>query len=682
MKKETGRYTDQVLKDKWVVGPLIGEGSNGKTEVYEISHHEPGLDEQRALKITEVARGFNNGKSEDDLRRDANRELDLMNKLESIHTMSYLDHWYDHDKDDPRRLDLFVVMKELDTLTNYRGKKFSEKEIAKIGIDICDALEECERKNVVHRDIKPANIYISGEGKHKLQYILGDFGISRIIANNSSSYETSSFLTPGFAAPEQYDPYPNLDKEVDIYSLGLTLYYLANGWKSPFMEQPGPLDQAADQKRIQTDQLPEIPGISQALNAILLKATRRKKEERYQSARDMEQALKGVFNTNPSYETIPAKSGYETAAANPSPFATAPAGAVSSYETQAANGGESQTAGSYETQAANGGKIQTVGSYETQAANGGESQTAGSYETQAANGGESQTADSYETQAVNGAETAERPVYSTDTMTATRNAGQSRTVHSDIDAHGLYLSQKRELMEIAIDGPQVGNLTFENLHLEIAEGALAVVFGTDFSTISTFSQVISNCIAGRGDPGCTISIYRSGKPAKAWIAQTSYGTLNRNTSSVIDPELLKLLRLTKLKDKSYFDMTPLEQVLLAIARTLTTELPVFLYIDCYDLGIDKLSVDMKTELFQILEDVAHKLNLTILVINYGVPNSKSIDFFDQVMVLRHQQQIIKRGLFGHKKITVSTVDLAFSGTPKSVAADAGISNFEDIMSLI
>lgn len=52
MEKETGRYTDQVLKDKWVVGPLIGEGSNGKTEVYEISHHEPGLDEQRALKIT------------------------------------------------------------------------------------------------------------------------------------------------------------------------------------------------------------------------------------------------------------------------------------------------------------------------------------------------------------------------------------------------------------------------------------------------------------------------------------------------------------------------------------------------------------------------------------------------------------------------------------------------------
>ena len=117
-------------------------------------------------------------------------------------------------------------------------------------------------------------------------------------------------------------------------------------------------------------------------------------------------------------------------------------------------------------------------------------------------------------------------------------------------------------------------------------------------------------------------------------------------------------------------------------RSLTTELPIFLYIDCYDLGIDKLSVDMKTELFQILEDVAHKLNLTILVINYGVPNSKSIDFFDQVMVLRHQQQIIKRGLFGHKKIPVSTVDLAFSGTPKSVAADAGISNFEDIMSLI
>lgn len=81
-----------------------------------------------------------------------------------------------------------------------------------------------------------------------------------------------------------------MDKEVDIYSLGLTLYCLANGWKSPFMKQPGPLDQAADQKRIRTNQLPEIPGISPALNKILLKATRLEKKDRYQSAREMELA--------------------------------------------------------------------------------------------------------------------------------------------------------------------------------------------------------------------------------------------------------------------------------------------------------------------------------------------------------------------------------------------------------
>lgn len=54
-------------------------------------------------------------------------------------------------------------------------------------------------------------------------------------------------------------------------------------------------------------------------------------------------------------------------------------------------------------------------------------------------------------------------------------------------------------MGITIDGPQAGGMTFANLQLEIAEGTLAVVFGTDFSTISSFSQIVNNCIAGRGE---------------------------------------------------------------------------------------------------------------------------------------------------------------------------------------
>ena len=201
-----------------------------------------------------------------------------------------------------------------------------------------------------------------------------------------------------------------MDKEVDIYSLGLTLYYLANGWKSPFMKQPGSLDQAADQKRIRTNQLPEIPDISPALNKILLNATRLEKKDRYQSAREMELALQQAF------------------------------GAVYDYETQAA-GGETAATADFSIQ----------------------------------------------------------PVYSSSTMTAGKNVTQVPATRPDVDRHGLYLSQKQELMGITIDGPQAGGMTFANLQLEIAEGALAVVFGTDFSTISSFFQIVNNCIAGRGE---------------------------------------------------------------------------------------------------------------------------------------------------------------------------------------
>ena len=40
-------------------------------------------------------------------------------------------------------------------------KRLSEEEAVKLGIDICSALELCEKKKIIHRDIKPSNIIIT-----------------------------------------------------------------------------------------------------------------------------------------------------------------------------------------------------------------------------------------------------------------------------------------------------------------------------------------------------------------------------------------------------------------------------------------------------------------------------------------------------------------------------------------
>lgn len=68
----------------------------------------------------------------------------------------------------------------------------------RLGIDICKALELCQKYNVIHRDIKPENIFVSGSGDFKL----GDFGIARTIERASSGLSKKG--TYNYMAPEVY----------------------------------------------------------------------------------------------------------------------------------------------------------------------------------------------------------------------------------------------------------------------------------------------------------------------------------------------------------------------------------------------------------------------------------------------------------------------------------------------
>ena len=67
-------------------------------------------------------------------------------------------------------MELLKPLKEV-----LKTETFSEERIVQLGMDICRALEVCERRDVIHRDIKPDNIMMSEFGNFKL----GDFGIAR-----------------------------------------------------------------------------------------------------------------------------------------------------------------------------------------------------------------------------------------------------------------------------------------------------------------------------------------------------------------------------------------------------------------------------------------------------------------------------------------------------------------------
>jgi eukaryotic-like serine/threonine-protein kinase len=96
----------------------------------------------------------------------------------------------------------FIAMKfvEGNSLRAYftREKRFEERDIVSLMVQLLDALQHAHEQGVWHRDVKPANIIIMNSGKLKV----ADFGIARI--DSSSLTQVGAVMgSPGYMAPEQ-----------------------------------------------------------------------------------------------------------------------------------------------------------------------------------------------------------------------------------------------------------------------------------------------------------------------------------------------------------------------------------------------------------------------------------------------------------------------------------------------
>jgi serine/threonine protein kinase len=91
---------------------------------------------------------------------------------------------------------------------------------------VCGAVAYAHRNLIIHRDLKPANILVTAEGEPKLL----DFGIAKLLDEDSERTKTAVAMTPEYASPEQIRGGPDTTA-TDIYSLGVLLYELPTGQK-------------------------------------------------------------------------------------------------------------------------------------------------------------------------------------------------------------------------------------------------------------------------------------------------------------------------------------------------------------------------------------------------------------------------------------------------------------------
>src|SRR5467141_4026688 len=102
------------------------------------------------------------------------------------------------------------------------------------------ALAVAEVCGVVHRDIKPSNLMLESDASETLMVKVIDYGVAKVMgpqAEISADQTQAGFIgTPAFASPEQFAGAGQLpiDTRSDIYSLGVTLWYLLTG-RTPFV---------------------------------------------------------------------------------------------------------------------------------------------------------------------------------------------------------------------------------------------------------------------------------------------------------------------------------------------------------------------------------------------------------------------------------------------------------------
>ena len=144
------------------------------------------------------------------------------------------------------------------------------------GIRLCDVLSYLHKNKIIYRDMKPSNIMMSKESKYNIKLI--DFGIARVLKNPDME-DTTALGSFGYAAPEQYGDDAKTDERTDVYGLGVTLFQLLTGIN------PSRYDKEELNPRL------ERPDLSSGLSRVILKATNKDPDRRYQSAKEFKYAL-------------------------------------------------------------------------------------------------------------------------------------------------------------------------------------------------------------------------------------------------------------------------------------------------------------------------------------------------------------------------------------------------------
>jgi WD40 repeat protein/tRNA A-37 threonylcarbamoyl transferase component Bud32 len=275
-----GRWRGLVISGKYVLlGPL---GSGGMGHVYLCEHKV--MRRRVAIKVLPDSQAEGPATLER-FRREARAvaALDHPNIVRA----------YDIDHDDKMH---FLVMEYVDGCSL---EELVQKEGALEVGRACEyahqaalGLQHAHEAGLIHRDVKPANLLVDRQGVVKIL----DLGLARFFhdgADNLTRQQDPHTIlgTADYLSPEQALDSHDVDIRSDIYSLGLTLYFLLKG-KSPFDDGKSVAQKLLCHQTRVLDPLTAVrPEVPEGLAAVVAKMSAKDADERYQEPAEVAEAL-------------------------------------------------------------------------------------------------------------------------------------------------------------------------------------------------------------------------------------------------------------------------------------------------------------------------------------------------------------------------------------------------------
>ena len=271
-----------MLDGKWTLERLLGSG--GMAAVY-MARHRNGA--RAAVKILHPDLARNK-----EVRERFLREGYAANQVEHPGAVQVLDD--DVIADGPDKGTAYIVMELLldgESLQDRleRGPPMGELEFLRVAESVLEVLDAAHARGVVHRDLKPENLFLLGppNAAHAQQVKILDFGLARLLQNQTITTYGLALGTPSFMSPEQAaGRIDDIDGRTDLFALAATGFRLGAGRR--IHEADNPVELVMKMSKVPAPRLATVaPGASKPFARVIDRGLEFKREDRYETAAAM-----------------------------------------------------------------------------------------------------------------------------------------------------------------------------------------------------------------------------------------------------------------------------------------------------------------------------------------------------------------------------------------------------------